>query len=215
MKRSSLGVAVLAIAGLLVLGGCKDEFTPPTPPETTPVTSPAQLMQNFTTAYESLDLEAYREMLDPDFAIYLSQQTIDIFSLPREFFDYDEDLALTERMFAGHAIMRPNGDIIPAITRIMFNYIQAEAAWAVAPEDHRFAGALWAPYRVDLTVEQGNEGRFSIKGIIEFYLSSEPVQHQGSTVQDYRMAGQVDYTANRGKRPTEDTAWGDVKALYR
>lgn len=216
MKRLSHWVGMVAVGGLLLLGGCKDdEITSPpdTPP---PVGSPAQLMANFQAVTEGLDIDGYREVLDPEFAIYLSQGTIDEYSLPREFFDYDEDMLISERMFSGNAITRPNGDIIPGITGITFNVCQAEAAWAVAPEDHRFAGALWAPFRVDLTVEQGNEGRMTIKGIIEFYLSSEPVDYQGSTIQNYRMVGQVDYTASRwAKRPAEDTAWGDLKALYR
>ena len=124
-------------------------------------------------------------------------------------------MAISERIFAGNAITRPNGDIIPGITRIEFNIFQAEADWAVAAEDHDFAGAIWAPFRVDITVDQGNEGRFDINGIIEFYLGAESVEYQGSTVTNYRMVGQVDYTGYYwAKRPTEDTAWGDLKALF-
>lgn len=216
MKRLSPWVGMAAVGALLVLGGCKDDEIMPPPDTPPPVGSPELLMAAFQAATEGLDIEGYRQVLDPEFAIYLSQGTIEEFSLPREYFDYDEDMLISERMFAGQAITRPNGDIIPGITRIMFHYFQAEAAWADAPDDHRFAGAVWAPFRVDLTVEQGNEGRANIKGIIEFYLSSEPVEYQGSTVRDYRMVGQVDYTNVRpAKRPTEDTAWGDLKALFR
>ena len=105
-------------------------------------------------------------------------------------------MQITERMFSGNAITRPNGDIIPGITQIEFTILQAEAAWAVSPADHRIPNALWAPFRVDFTIQQGNEGRLNIKGIIEFYLTSEQVEYQGRTQTKYSMIGQVDYTAN-------------------
>ena len=194
---------LLAVALLVVPAGCI--FSPPEDPkpvkpgETLPFAdSPQQLMENFQTVYEDMDIDGYREVIDPDFVIYLSQDTIDEYSLPREFFDYDEEVQITERMFSGNAITRPNGDIIPGITRIQFNYFQAEAAWAVSPADHRIPNALWAPYRVDFTIDQGNEGRLNITGIIEFYLTSEQVEHQGRTQTKYTMVGQVDYTASGG-----------------
>ncbi len=177
--------------------------------------SPEQLMANFQTVYEDMDILGYREVIDSGFVIYLSQDTIDEYSLPREFFDYDEEVQITDRMFSGNARTRPNGDIIPGITRIQFNYFQPEAAWADSPPDHRIPNAIWAPFRVDFTIEQGNEGRLNIKGIIEFYLNSEQVEHQGRIQTKYSMIGQMDYTGYGSlKRPTTDVSWSDVKALY-
>jgi hypothetical protein len=158
--------------------------------------TPEKLMANFQTVYENMDIDGYRQVIDPSFTIYLSQETIDEFALPREFFDYDEEVLITERMFSGNSITRPNGDIIPGITRIDFSYFQAEAAWATSPADHRIPNALWAPYRVDMTITQGTDGRLNIKGIIEFYLTSEQVEYQGRTQTKYSMVGQIDYTSN-------------------
>ncbi len=192
---------LLAVLLLVVPAGCI--FSPPDDPDTIKppsdlpfANSPEQLMANFQTVYEDMDIDGYRQVIDPGFVIYLSQDTIDEYSLPREFFDYDEEVQITERMFSGNAITRPNGDIIPGITRIQFNLFQAEATWAVSPADHRIPNALWAPYRVDFTIEQGNEGRLNITGIIEFYLTSEQVTHQGREQTKYSMVGQEDRTSN-------------------
>lgn len=156
--------------------------------------SPEVLMGNFQKVYEDRDIDGYREVIDPSFVIYLSQETIDDFSLPRNFFDYDEEVLIAERMFSGSPFIRQNGDITPGITRIQFNYFQPETAWEVSPADDRIPNALRAQYRVDFTIEQGNEGRLNIKGIIEFYLRSEQVEHQGRLQDRYWMVGQVDYT---------------------
>lgn len=193
---------LLAVALLVVPAGCifspPEDTTPTKPGETLPFAdSPQQLMENFQTVYEDMDIDGYREVINSDFVIYLSQDTIDEYSLPREFFDYDEEVQITERMFSGNAITRPNGDIIPGITRIQFNLFQAEEAWAVSPADHRIPNAPWAPYRVDFTIDQGSV-QLNITGIIEFYLSTEQVEHQGRTQTKYTMVGQVDYTANGG-----------------
>ncbi len=189
---------LLAVVLLIVPAGCifspDDGDGKPPVGKTLPfANSPEQLMQNFQTVYEEMDIDGYREVIDPNFVIYLSQETINEYSLPREFFDYDEEVLITERMFSGNAITRPNGDIIPGIVRIQFNVFQAEAAWAVSPADHRIPNALWAPFRVDFTIDQGTRA-LDIKGIIEFYLRSEQVEHQGRLQTRYRMIGQVDYT---------------------
>ncbi|HPF69621.1 MAG TPA: hypothetical protein PLQ13_03030 [Candidatus Krumholzibacteria bacterium] len=192
---------LLALAVLVVPAGCifspDNSNTNNTGPDGLPFpNTPEKLMANFQTVYESMDIDGYREVIDPNFAIYLSQETINEFALPRDFFDYDEEVLITERMFSGNAITRPNGDIVPGITRIDFSYFQPEAAWAVSPADHRIPNALWAPYRVDITITQGTEGRLNIKGIIEFYLTSEQVEYQGRTQTKYKMIGQVDYTSS-------------------
>lgn len=156
--------------------------------------SPEQLMANFETVYEARDIDGYREVIDPSFVIYLSQDTIDEFSLPREFFDFDEEVLIAGRMFSGSPFIRQDGNIVPGITRIQFDYFEAETTWEVSPADDRIPNALRAQYRVDFTIEQGNEGRLNIKGIIEFYLRSERVEHQGRQQDRYWMVGQVDYT---------------------
>ncbi|MFN2369779.1 MAG: hypothetical protein ABR506_01350, partial [Candidatus Krumholzibacteriia bacterium] len=156
--------------------------------------SPEILMANFQTVYEEREIDGYREVIDPSFVIYLSQETIDDFSLPRAFFDYDEEVLIAERMFSGSPFIRQSGEITPGITQIQFDIFLPETVWEVSPADDRIPNALRAQYRVDFTIEQGNVGRLNIEGFIEFYLRSEQVEHQGRMQDRYWMVGQVDYT---------------------
>ncbi|MFO7610129.1 MAG: hypothetical protein R6X35_13250 [Candidatus Krumholzibacteriia bacterium] len=156
--------------------------------------SPEVLMANFQKVYEDRNIDGYREVIDPEFRIYLSQATIDEFGIPDGYFDYDEEVLIAERMFSGSPFIRQSGAITPGITRIQFDYFQPETTWEVSPADDRIPNALRAQYRVNFTIEQGNEGRLKIEGIIEFYLRSEQVEHQGRTQNRFWMVGQVDYT---------------------
>lgn len=189
-----------ALAVLVVPAGCifsPDDGggTPPPPTELPFAGTPDQLMKNFQTVYEAMDIDGYRQVIDTDFRIYLSQDTIDEYFLPRDFFDYDEEVLITERMFSGNAITRPNGDIIPGITRIQFNIYEPVSAWETSPADHRIPNALWATYQVQFVIEQGNVGRLNIDGRINFYLTSEEVEFQGRMQTRWKMVGQEDYTS--------------------
>jgi len=193
---------VLLLAALTVLvipAGCifspDDGGGEPPPPKVLPFAdTPEQLMKNFQTVYEEMDIDGYRQVIDPNFKIYLSQDTITEYALPREFFDYDEEVLIAERMFSGNSLTRPNGTFVPGITRIQFNIFEPEATWETSPADHKIPNALWAPYQVQFVIEQGNVGRLNIEGRINFYLTSQEVEYQGRMQTQWKMVGQEDFT---------------------
>ncbi|MFO7608800.1 MAG: hypothetical protein R6X35_06320 [Candidatus Krumholzibacteriia bacterium] len=212
----ALAFSLLLVAALLVGAGCNDDDDPVVPPPPGGYTTPEALMAAFVAVYEEQDIDAFRLVVHPDFQLHLSQATVDEFALPGTTFAYDEEMLIAERMFSGLPHVRPDQSVVPGITRIEFAYFSAETAWVVAGPEDRFPGAYCAQFRVDIGAEQGNEGLVGIQGIIEFALRNDPVQVNGTLRDRWRMVGQVDYTDPGGaKRPTEDTSWGELKALYR
>ena len=209
---------LLPLAMLLVAGasGCGDDDPGQPAPEGPSWESTDHLMADFVTAIQEMDLDTYRAMLDPDFRLYLTQDTVDNFALPRPYFDLAEDLASTGRMFAGQPFTRPTGDVVPAITRIQFVIFEPEASWAVSPPESRIPGVTWAPFQVHMVIEQGNVGRLNVQGRIMVYLDSAEVNVHGQPQTRWTMVGLEDLTTvPQADKAAEDASWGSVKALYR
>lgn len=185
----SLCLVAMALAG----AGCREDGPADPPPFVGPAT-PEQLMADFKAAYEDLDIDGYREVIHPDFLIFLSQDTVDEFALPGPTFSYAEEMLIAERMFSGHPYVRPDQTIVPGITRFDFTYFAPETDWEEAGAEDRFPLALCAQYRVDIKVEQGNLGMVSIGGLIEFAVRNDPVEVNGALRDRWWMVGQVDYT---------------------
>ena len=189
----------LLLAALMLLlapAGCifSPGDTPEPPPEADPLppaTTKLQLMENFQTVYKNRDYKGYLKVVDPSFKIYLLQSTIDDYSLPQEFFDYDQDSQITYNMFSGNAIQR--GDVlVPGITGISMTLNQT-LAWATSPADDKIPDAEWAPYDVEIIIDQGSK-RLKITGTINFYVKGFQENVNGTTKTIYRMVGQVDNT---------------------
>lgn len=189
----ALALTLLLVAVTLTGAGCSDD-DPVVPLPPVGPWSPEQLMADFRSVYEDRDIDGFRKVIHPDFLIFLSQSTVDEFALPREFFDFDEEAQIAERMFSGSPFIRQDGNIVPGITRIRFDYFAPETAWELAGPEDRFPLALCALYRVEIRVEQGNVGMMTIRGLIEFAVRSEQVQVNGALRDRWRMVGQVDYT---------------------
>ncbi|MCP4572357.1 MAG: hypothetical protein GY838_08400 [bacterium] len=176
--------------------------------------SPEQITANFKTAYDNRDFDGYREMLDPAFRIELKQQTIDEFDLPKSYFDYEQDLLITEMMFSGN----PPGPNIGAIADIDIILLSQIDTWdTTANED--FAGLLESQFDVIFRILQtttDGEKQFNINGRLVFFLSGEQIEYCGREYTNYRLAGMIDETdsGKAGPVPTEDSSWGDLKALF-
>lgn len=209
-----LALVLTLVAVLLVAPACDDDDPVAPPPPIGPETW-QELMATFVSVYEDLDIDGFREVIHPDFLIALSQATVDEFALPADTFSYDEEVLIAERMFSGQPFVRPDQSIVPGITRIAFEYFEPETAWEVAGPTDRFPGDLCAQYRVEIRIEQGNFGLLTIRGIIEFAVRIELVEHDGVPRHRWWLVGQVDYTDPGAKRPTDEASWGDLKALYR
>ena len=194
---------LLALVLLIAPAGCifsPDEGgdgPPPKEPLPWPETQ-EQLMANFVTAYEKMDIDYYREVIHQDFRIYLSQQTIDDFDTG-DYFDYDTEVQIARNMFSGNAITRDNGSIEPGITGFQFTYLTQATSWEPTPADDRIPNARRALYNLELYINR-TEGAPRLRigggdgGQIEFYLRNIPQESQGRMRDRWWMVGQVDYT---------------------
>lgn len=171
-------------------------------------------MANFLVVYEDRDFAGYLQLLDPGFRLHLRQETVIEFGLPRNWFDYAQEIGSTEMMFSGN----PPAPEVGAITDIDFVTLRQIDTWA--PTEHEdFADAIESQYDVDFRAMQATTDgmkQINVKGQITFFLSSELVEYDGRTWTVYHMIGMIDETglSKAGIVPTEDVSWSDVKALF-
>jgi len=175
---------------------------------------PDQLMANFQTAYEFMDVDAYLEIMNPDFLTILQQETIDEFPDVGPTLDVTQEQRIHERMFSGESVTDPNGDLVPGVSGISFSRFRALDAWTFSPGEDPFPNTMWAPYEVEFLFDRGQGfSTLQVEGMIKFYVTSRDSLHEGSTRQYFQMIGQVDLTG--GFKSVETTIWGSVKALWR
>jgi len=191
---------MMAMVLLVFPAGCL--FSPDDNPDVKPIDNDLefadtreQLMENFQIVYEKMDIDDYIEVIDENFRIYLSDDTRTEYGLPREYFDYDEEVQITRNMFSGNAIDLGNGETVPGISEISFKKLIQIDAWRVSPADDRIANADFAPFEVEFEIARGGFPTLEIRGMIEFYLVAEEIMHQGRLQDRWKMVGQVDYTA--------------------
>jgi len=215
--RALLSLTIL-LAGLLA--GCfgGDDPAGPTGPSGTigpePVT-PDELMHDFATVYEDLDLETYRdEILDPRYRFVLKPSVVDDYSLPDSVLSFDDEVAIAGRLFGGATC-----DDGWAVGRIDIESLQSVGLWQdVGPDDAYFgdvAGAKSRTYDVRVMVHAaGVDAQHAIEGTVVFYVAGHEVEHSGQTVTVYRLLGQWDFTGDQGKG-TERASWSGLKARFR
>lgn len=157
-----------------------------------PALTQADLMAQLQTVYEDMDYRGYTQILDPEFKIILKPETITEFSLPTNYFTYDQDIQITERMFSGD----PAGENVPGITSISVIDMIIVTPWEES-QDTEFPDASYAKYNVHFEFWQGSgdaRQKMTVKGEIDFYLSATPINYEGKERTQYKMVGQVDRT---------------------
>jgi hypothetical protein len=210
-------LVAVALAGMMILAGCSDDDPvkvvpdpePPIGPE-----SPNELMAQFQTAYESIDLENYLALLDPEFLMLLQESTIIDFPDVGETLDFTNEERIHQRMFSGDQLEDPDGNFVPGMSAIAFLVFRALADWVPNEDADQFPGTVWAPFELVLLFDRGQEfSTLKVDGIVKIYARAHEAEVDGTTIAYYLMAGMVDLTGN-GKG-TESGPWGSVKALYR
>lgn len=201
---------------IFVIAGCGDDDPGTTPPPATfdLPESPTELMAAFQSAYETMDLDLFRKILDPGFETILQQETIDEFPDVGETLDWNEETRIAERMFSGDDLADPNGAFVPGMAAISFGIFSPVDDWQQSQANDPIPDTLFAPYQVDFLFNRGQEySQIHIKGQIRFYVAARDSLFEGETRQYYRMVGQVDLTSIN--KETESSTWGSVKAQYR
>ena len=189
----ALGLLLLGTGGCIFSPSPDPEPVPQPPPTYAAATSPEILMQNFKAIYENMDYDAFRDLLmDEGYKTMLQQDTVDEFSLPQNFFTYEEELAIQQHIFSSQPIDGPDGPI-PGVSSINFTTFEQQADWTQAPpNDPNFPNALYATYNVrfEFMRNGGASTTLLVQGFIQFYLTT--IEQNGTTL--YRLIGQVDLT---------------------
>lgn len=206
------------LAALTVLVGCvhEDPFIPPagTPGLPFPDT-PDQLMQNFRTAYETMDITEITRLMDPTFVTILQQVTTTRFPAVGPTLDVLEETRIHERMFSKQSVVDPVGLTVPGIQTINFQTFECVDTWAPSLWTDPIPNTTCARYDVTILFDRGGSfAEVKARGMIKFYVMQRDSVVAGVDRPYYRMVGQLDLTQDSGKA-SQTTAWGTVKAFFR
>ena len=216
MRRLLPSLCLLSLV-LVTVAGCWGDDPGDPAPEPVPPVSRAALLPGFVAAHENMDADAYAALVDTGFRFYLTERTQAEFGLEADHLGHDEDLALMRRLFSGEAWVQADGSVAPGVTSVIVNYLTRETDWQDVADDERFPDGARATFTVHADFERGaSHPPVAVRGLVEIFVVNHPREYRGAMTDDWRLAGQVDYTGGYGqKRPTEEFAWGDVKLLYR
>jgi hypothetical protein len=177
--------------------------------------TPNQLMQNFVTAYENMDLGPYRdEILSPNYTFVLLPETVEEFELPDNLYEHADEVAISQHMFTGQP--NRNGRVL---ANIEIQVLQPQGTWlTVPPSDPYFGGfpgAIFRNYSLLFYFNTQGDFRYEIYGNQLFYVSVETVMHDGVMTPRYLLLGQLDLTSGYWvNKATESMTWSSVKALW-
>jgi len=177
-----LGVVVFATPGCIF---SPDDDEKPEPTETTyPATlSPTILMDNFDTAYSEMDIVGYRDLLDDRFLFF--------FNSGGDFWTKEDDLASTENMFSGQALINSAGELTKAISEIAVDQLIIRESWEPVSESHPhfgdIAGVEKALYQIRFVLHHSG-GTITVESNQTFYAA--PYETDG--VVKWKLIGQQD-----------------------
>ena len=157
-----------------------------------PALTETELMEQMVEVYEDMNYRGYTQILDPDFKMILKPETISEFGLENDYFTYAQDTQIMEKMFSGN----PAGEDVPGITSISVLHLTIMTPWDTS-QNTEFPDARYAKYDVHFEFWQGSgeaRQKMTVKGEIEFYLSSETITYEGKERLQFKMVGQVDRT---------------------
>jgi len=212
----------LGLLALLVFSGCSDEEDNPFVPgtgDTIPDSSlpfpdtPAKLMANFQTIYETRDADEYKLILDSAFVTLLQQNTINEFPLVGVELDVDQEIRIHGRMFSGESLEDANGGFLPPILHFSFSRLQQIVDWGQSLPTDPIPNTLSSLYLVEILVDRGQQySTLKVEGQIRFYVTTAEGRLNGQPKTYYRLVGQLDLTDN-GK-DVSTIAWGSLKASF-
>ncbi len=221
-NKMSARLAALMFAVLLIASGCSDEEESLLTPRTVdniPDSSllfpdtPEQLMANFQTIYETMDVDEYRLILDPAFETILQDATLDDFPGVGITLDVAEENHLHERMFLGEPLQDANGELLPAIFQFTMARFQPVVDWGESLPSDPIPNTLSAMYDVEILVGRGQEfSSLMVRGSIRFYVTTAEGRLNGEPKTYYRLVGQLDLTQDN--KAVWLTPWGSLKAWF-
>ena len=204
MIPSPLRKLLFACLLAALVAGCSDEnpvdiddpdLTPP--PET-----PEQLMANFVTALESMDIEGYADCLHEDFMYVFRDGSV---------WDRATDVAGMQRLFSGEASAGSWGFGVHSID---VRGLELDGEWTSTTATHPLfpdsdVGVHGA--RIIFLME-GGTNTITVNGEQIFYLVEEEIaKDDGGTESRWSILGQLDPVATW---KNDNMSWGNVKWIY-
>ncbi len=167
--------------------------------------TPEQLMANFKTIYESMDIEGYRNLLHPDYQTILKESTVQDFPSVGATLDYTEEVQIAENMFSGAPGHDANGDLTSSISSITFTEPDQVTPWEPAtawPEYFDYDNPNYtiksSLFNVLFEFNRAGDTTLQVTGLIKFFIAEQDSLYQGAVRPYYQMIGQEDLT-NDGK----------------
>lgn len=205
---------MLVVAVLLTVAGCSDDDPvqvkdlPPTGPAT-----PAELMAQFQTAYENMAVGNFLALLDPDYRMLLSAETIEAYPDLGPFLDLDEEERIHTRMFSGENLTDPGGHLVPGVESISVNVLNQITAWAPTDDELNFPDSQWALFQIGFMWYRGQQfSIYRVTGSVKIYIRAHENTGGGANPTFYLLAGVADLT--RFTKGVENFSWGSVKGSF-
>jgi hypothetical protein len=212
---SRLLALLLACCFTLPLVGCNDKEDPtgPESPGIVEPVTPDNLVANFKTAYDAMDLASYRDdVLAAGYRFLLQAETVEEYGLPDSTLSRADEVAVAGAMFTGQA--NNDGQILSAVEIQAF---QPQGAWmSVPPDDPNFGdvtGAKVRTYSVLVNFSLQGDTRYEVSGLQLIYVVPDTVTTDGTPIIRFRLLGQLDLTGD-GPKGVDSLSWSDVKALW-
>ncbi len=211
-------VFLVSLLMILVVGaGCGSDDPDPLVPVDAGLPFPGsedQLMANFVTAYEDMDIDSYRDLLHPDYKMILQPTTVASYPDLGPDLDRDEELRSAGRMFAGEPVTDPDGVSIPATGSISVDVLAQQGAWAVSLPDDAIPNTRFGNFEVIFRWDRPGFASMMVSGTVRFYVAGRDSLHEGSPRIYWQLLGVLDLTDSFRKGSELDN-WGSVKALWR
>jgi len=170
--------------------------------------TPTQVVANYITAIEDMDLAHYTEALDPDFRFYFHESDIVGFDLPFDHWDLETELQVSANIFSGETCAQsgvPYGSI-------EFQIFEPLGVWE--PSDHPdFPGAMRRLFAVEMTCIRPGGTTLSISSTVELYVMASAALPGQRDVQQYTVIGHIDRSDT--PKPVEMATWGAMKLVCR
>jgi len=196
--RNILQIAAMVAGILLLLGGCSSKQEIVTPEGRSGYLlpgSPDKLMANFVTAYGSMDLEGYAQVLHEDFVFTFQLCDVQKLGLLEDHLTRQEELAVAANMFSRAEVTKDDGRKVPGIHFIEFLYCERVSAWEAAAGFKDRDEVLGATYDMVVEITQMTGSVITIQGRSVFYVTGAgTVDTATGGAPYYHLIGWVDLT---------------------
>ncbi len=195
-------------------GSTPDEFTSELPYPA----DPDLLLENFSTAYQDMNLAEFRYLLHPAYSAFLLQGTLDEWDqslnpLTESYFTQADEIRIHEHIFAGTAGVDVVGNPVPPVSSLDVVYFDKQGStWTAIPTsdpdfgDHR---GYYATLDILIHFNTQDDHRFEVSQSVQLYVM--PVDDDGQ--EKWQLLGLRELEAK--VNGTEELCLGDIKALYR